>query len=937
MVVTASDALPLVAIYDSPLKAILHRFYGLNDRQDQGRVEVPSIQLRAQITTLGALQKRVAARGDRYEEAALMPLAWAGGGGTRGSEALVLAVEEVDIDSGSSHIRSSDIMHLPVKVVEESEYLLDEGGNEAINPDVSSYSMRFKPPTSVGEDSRQCRLFEEALALHVEILCPGTPFSPSKGTSKTPAHVRDEKDADADNLPKGLTQMLASMAPGAIGSNKIEVAIRVEALLPSLVLNLVPVASVPLLETPLVNALRQQQVHNFTGITSMKTGFLSMHETRRAVLLLESDTTAMAKLPLIGIWVTGIGNLSSSVTMANEGVDAPLNHPLVWAAAIRFLFSKHVPQRFFTDEIDSDRMQSNCTATASDFEIESTATAPVKTFLLAWFPDNRNCNSFGTSAEPRFFECSCPIPDTKIAHSRAAAKELYCPFRKFNFMADVRINNVDKHIFYEDPNDNDSFYPGHLSLVGRLKPAPYAQLPFIPASLILPQKEGSAAFKCNETIEKYSFSSLAKTVSSSASECPSPPSPPIQQLLEIDVKSLQQDSLPDDCKAVTMAIEEGVDDNISSKCGQKLTAQSLLILQQQAQLNELKRQVAELRAICYGARSTSDDDSLKLLDCEEKHHNHLQPKTTALEDSNTSETVESEQRSDTGIGKDVNFKKCIAVSTEDGKESHDETVRNEDVPLLQIHSSCHASLDAPPPCYDDVIGMDNSKEAKYVMSKDKEVIQDCNQKDAGMPVLADCEIRHIESQEGSAIEEKRHQDVSSKDTYDMKDNTPASVTPVAAEADTVLEGHNKESEANCENPTIDEVLNAPSISGVLNTSVTDFIARKAKDTEVYGQQMHLDETKCLNRGGQLLVSAGQHLTAINLSISESMSVESFVEALEVPQIQCLDDSIMLTGDECTQSMQEFYRLPGVQAEVLDEGFYEETNSVISIMEKYTKK
>ena len=68
-----------------------------------------------------------------------------------------------------------------------------------------------------------------------------------------------------------------------------------------------------------------------------------------------------------------------------------------------------------------------------------------------------------------------------------------------------------------------------------------------------------------------------------------------------------------------------------------------------------------------------------------------------------------------------------------------------------------------------------------------------------------------------------------------------------------------------------------------------------------------------------------------------MSVESFVEALEVPQIQCLDDSIMLTGDECTQSMQEFYRLPGVQAEVLDEGFYEETNSVISIMEKYTKK
>ena len=75
MVVTASDALPLVAIYDSPLKAILHRFYGLNDRQDQERVEIPSIQLRAQIITLGALKKRVAVRGNRYEEAALMPLA----------------------------------------------------------------------------------------------------------------------------------------------------------------------------------------------------------------------------------------------------------------------------------------------------------------------------------------------------------------------------------------------------------------------------------------------------------------------------------------------------------------------------------------------------------------------------------------------------------------------------------------------------------------------------------------------------------------------------------------------------------------------------------------------------------------------------------------------------------------------------------------------
>lgn len=59
----------------------------------------------------------------------------------------------------------------------------------------------------------------------------------------------------------------------------------------------------------------------------MRSGYLTLNETRKVVLLLANDPLALER-PLVGVWVTGVG--STWKGQANK-------HPFLWATVVRYL------------------------------------------------------------------------------------------------------------------------------------------------------------------------------------------------------------------------------------------------------------------------------------------------------------------------------------------------------------------------------------------------------------------------------------------------------------------------------------------------------------------------------------------------------------------------------------------------------------------------
>ncbi|XP_051977882.1 SCL-interrupting locus protein homolog [Xyrauchen texanus] len=85
-------------------------------------------------------------------------------------------------------------------------------------------------------------------------------------------------------------------------------------------LDAVPVRTVPVIPTALARNLS-----NPAGVAqnSRKRGFLTMDQTRKLLLVLESDPKAYT-LPLVGIWLSGVTHI---------------HNPLVWAWCLRYLYS----------------------------------------------------------------------------------------------------------------------------------------------------------------------------------------------------------------------------------------------------------------------------------------------------------------------------------------------------------------------------------------------------------------------------------------------------------------------------------------------------------------------------------------------------------------------------------------------------------------------
>ncbi|XP_027694034.1 SCL-interrupting locus protein isoform X2 [Vombatus ursinus] len=93
-----------------------------------------------------------------------------------------------------------------------------------------------------------------------------------------------------------------------------------------------PVKPLPIIPTALArNLSSHMNIAQIQG--TCKWGYLTMDETRKLLLLLESDPKVYS-LPLVGIWLSGVTHIYS---------------PRVWAYCLRYVFSAAVQERVFSE------------------------------------------------------------------------------------------------------------------------------------------------------------------------------------------------------------------------------------------------------------------------------------------------------------------------------------------------------------------------------------------------------------------------------------------------------------------------------------------------------------------------------------------------------------------------------------------------------------
>ncbi|CAI5717496.1 unnamed protein product [Hyaloperonospora brassicae] len=142
------------------------------------------------------------------------------------------------------------------------------------------------------------------------------------------------------------------------------------------------IRNLPLLMTPLAASLSKREFSAETG--SLRSGYLTLDQTRKAVPLLKVDPL-VSQQPLVGVWVYGV---HVDDAWNEEVARRQLADPLLYFACIGYLMSETIKERVGPEP---------------------------NTFLVALYPRNHSDDTGGTVGSlPRFFECTFPVESLSL-------------------------------------------------------------------------------------------------------------------------------------------------------------------------------------------------------------------------------------------------------------------------------------------------------------------------------------------------------------------------------------------------------------------------------------------------------------------------------------------------------------------------------------------
>ncbi|XP_056270000.1 SCL-interrupting locus protein homolog isoform X2 [Pseudoliparis swirei] len=200
---------------------------------------------------------------------------------------------------------------------------------------------------------------EEGLTVTLDRFDPGrdqagscrVPSAPLPGDVLVPCWFSTQTEP-----PEALVQSEAELHL-SFKADAASFVLRWSSVCPSVSVEVQPVRPLPVIPTALLRSLTG--VQRGPAPASRQRGFLTMDQTRKLLLLLESDPKA-SSLPLVGLWLSGVAHASN---------------PQVWAWCVRYLYSSSLQDRVLSE---------------------------TRCFLLVLFAS--------THRAPQFFQCRGPGP-----------------------------------------------------------------------------------------------------------------------------------------------------------------------------------------------------------------------------------------------------------------------------------------------------------------------------------------------------------------------------------------------------------------------------------------------------------------------------------------------------------------------------------------------
>lgn len=136
--------------------------------------------------------------------------------------------------------------------------------------------------------------------------------------------------------------------------------IRFEAILPDISLQVLPIHPLSVLNTSLTVVIREatdslamsrlsplkKMQHNAPSFCASNMGYVTLNQVRKAVFLADSDAS-LASTPLVGVWVRLPSDLFSHGPSQDVDWTKLVQHPYIWAAAVRFLHHQRIGERVF--------------------------------------------------------------------------------------------------------------------------------------------------------------------------------------------------------------------------------------------------------------------------------------------------------------------------------------------------------------------------------------------------------------------------------------------------------------------------------------------------------------------------------------------------------------------------------------------------------------